>query len=91
MNATTDRRAVLGAVLAAGACLSPPLWGGASALIADPVLEAIKSRHRQACDAFMKVWGQTNVSDLYDRANAEEGTAAGLREFRELEMEEAAF
>jgi hypothetical protein len=40
MNAAPDRRTVLGAVLAAGACLSPALWGGASALIADPVLEA---------------------------------------------------
>ena len=90
MNAATDRRAVLGAVLAAGACLSPALWGGASALIADPVLEAIE-RHRRVYDAFMEVWGQTNVSDLYDRANAEEGAAAELRRFRELETEEAAF
>jgi ribosomal protein L7/L12 len=28
------------------------------------------------------------VSDLYDRANAEEGVAAELRRFRELETEE---
>jgi type II secretory pathway predicted ATPase ExeA len=63
------------------------LWGGASALIADPVLEAIE-RHRRAYEAFMEVWGQTNVSDLYDRANAEEGAAAELRRFRELETEE---
>jgi hypothetical protein len=79
MNAATDRRAVLGAVLAAGACLSPALWGGASALTADPILAAIE-RHRRAYDAFMEVWGQTNVSDLYDRANAEEGAAGELRE-----------
>jgi hypothetical protein len=38
----------------------------------------------------MKVWGQMNVSDLYYRANAEEGAAAELREFRELEIEEEA-
>jgi hypothetical protein len=38
----------------------------------------------------MEVWGQTNVSDLYDRANAEEGAAAKLRRFRELETEEEA-
>jgi hypothetical protein len=38
----------------------------------------------------MEVWGQTNVSDLYDRANAEEGAAAELRRFRELETEEEA-
>jgi hypothetical protein len=38
----------------------------------------------------MKVWGQVNVSDLYDRANAEEGAAAELRVFRELEIEEEA-
>jgi hypothetical protein len=87
MNPATDRRAVLGAILAAGACLSLPLWGAASALIADPVLEAIE-RHRRAYDAFMEVWGQTNVSGLYDRANAEEGAAAELREYRELETEE---
>jgi hypothetical protein len=89
MNAAPDRRAVVGAVLAAGACLSPALWGGASALIADPVLEAIE-RHRRAYEAFMEVWGQTNVSDLYDRANAEQGAAAELRRFRELETEEEA-
>ena len=40
----------------------------------------------------MEVWSRTNVSDLYDRANAEAGAAAELREFRELETaEEAAF
>jgi hypothetical protein len=49
-------------------------------------------RHRRAYDAFTDVWGQTNVSDLYDRANAEEGAAAELCQFRELETEqEAAF
>jgi hypothetical protein len=58
-------------------------------LVADHVLAAIE-RHRRAYDAFMEVWGQTNVSDLYDRANAEEGAAAELREFRELETEEEA-
>jgi hypothetical protein len=87
MKAATDRRTVLGTILTAGACLSLPLWGAASALIADPVLEAIE-RHRRAYDACMEVWGQTNVSDLYDRANAEEGAAAELRRFRELETEE---
>jgi hypothetical protein len=89
MNAAADRRAVLGSTRTAGACLSPLLWGAASALNADPVLEAIEC-HRRAYDAFMKVWGQTNVSDLYDRAKAEEGAAAELREFRELETEEEA-
>jgi uncharacterized membrane-anchored protein len=38
----------------------------------------------------MKVWGQTNVSDLYDHANVEEGAADELRRFRELETEEEA-
>ena len=38
----------------------------------------------------MEVWGQTSVSDLYDRAKAEERAAAELREFRELETEEEA-
>ena len=89
MNAAPDRRAVFGAVLTAGACLSVPSWAGAGALVADPVLAAIE-RHRRAYDAFMEVWGQTNVSDLYDRANAEEGAAAELRRFRELETEEEA-
>jgi hypothetical protein len=89
MNAATDRRAVLGAVLAAGACLSPALWGGASALTADPILAAIE-RHRRAYDAFIEVWGQTPVLALYDHANADEGAAAELRRFRELETEEEA-
>ena len=89
MNAAPDRRAVLGSILTAGACLSVPLWAGAGALVADPVLAAME-RHRQAYAAFMEVWGQTNVSDLYDRANAEEGAAAELRDFRELETEEEA-
>jgi hypothetical protein len=89
MNAATDRRAVLGAVLAAGACLSVPSWAGAGALVPDPILAAIE-RHRRAYDAFMEVWGQTKVSDLYDRPNAEEGAAAELRRFRELETEEEA-
>jgi hypothetical protein len=56
-------------------------------LVADHVLAAIE-RHRRAYDAFMEVWGQTNVSDLYDRANAEEGAADELRRFRELETQE---
>jgi hypothetical protein len=60
-------------------------------LVADPLLAAIE-HHRQAYDAFMEVWGQTNVLGLYDRANAEEGAADELRRFRELEtQEEAAF
>ena len=90
MTAAPGRRTVLGSILTAGACLSVPLWAGASASVADPILAAIE-RHRRAYDAFMEVWGQTNVSDLYDRANAEEGAAAELRRFRELETEEAAF
>jgi hypothetical protein len=90
MNVAPDRRAVLG-ILTAGACLSPPLWAGAGALVADPVLAAIE-RHRRAYDAFMEVWGQTNVSDLYDRAKADQGAAAELGALRELEIaEETAF
>jgi hypothetical protein len=89
MNAAPDRRAVVGSILTAGACLSVPSWAGAGALVADPVQAAIE-RHRQAYDAFMEVWGQTSVSDLYARANAEEGAAAELRRFRELETEEEA-
>jgi hypothetical protein len=89
VSANADRRAVLGSILTAGACLSVPSWAGSHALVADPVPAAIE-RHRRAYDAFMEVWGQTNVSDLYDRANAEEGAAAELRQFRELETEEEA-
>jgi hypothetical protein len=87
MNAAPDRRAVLGSILTAGACLSPPLWAGADALVADPVLAAIE-RHRRAYDAFMQVWGKTSVLALYDRAKADEDAAAELRRFRELETEE---
>jgi hypothetical protein len=90
MNAAPDRRTVLGSVLTAGACLSVPSWAGAAALVADPVPAAIE-RHRRAYDAFIEVWGQTSVSDLYDRAKAEEGAASELRRFRELETEEDAF
>ena len=89
MNAAADRRAVLGAILTAGACLSVPSWAGAGALVADPVLEAIE-RHRRAYDAFMEVWSQTSVLALYDRANADQDAAAELRRFRELETEEQA-
>jgi hypothetical protein len=89
MNAVPDRRTVLGSILTAGACLSVPSWAGAGALVADPVLAAIE-RHRRAYDAFMDVWGQTNVSGLYDRAKADEGAAAELRRFGELETEEEA-
>jgi hypothetical protein len=89
MNAAADRRAVFGSILTAGACLSVPSWAGAGALVADPLLAAIQ-RHRRAYDAFIEVWSQTNVSDLYDRANAEEGAASELRRFRELENEEEA-
>jgi hypothetical protein len=88
-NAAPDRRTVFGSILTAGACLSVPSWAGAGALVADPVLAAIE-RHGRAYDAFMEVWRQTNVSDLYDRANAEEGAAVELREFRELQTEEEA-
>ena len=89
MKAATDRRAVLGTILTAGACLSLPSWAGAGALVADPVLAAIE-RHRRAYDAFIEVWGQTPVLALYDHANADEGAAAELRRFRELETEEEA-
>jgi lipase chaperone LimK len=93
MNAATDRRAVLGSILTAGACLSVPSWAGAGALVADPLLAAIE-RHRRAYDAFMDAWGQTTCQ-IYDRANAEDarvvrqpegGAAAELREFRELDI-----
>jgi hypothetical protein len=89
VNAAPDRRTVLGSILTAGACLSLPSCAGAGALVADPVLAAVE-RHRRAYDVFMDVWSQTNVSDLYDRVNAEEGAAAELRRFRELETEEEA-
>ena len=89
MNAVPDRRTVLGSILTAGACLSVPSWAGAGALVADPVLAAIE-RHRRAYDAFMEVWEQTQVLALYDRAKADEGAAAELRRFSELETEEEA-
>jgi hypothetical protein len=89
MNAATNRRAVLGAVLAAGAGLSLPFWARAGAFVSDPVLTAIE-RHRQAYDAFMGLWGQTDVIALYDRAKADQGAAAELQQFRELENEEEA-
>ena len=38
----------------------------------------------------MKVWSQTNVAALYDRAEADSDAAAELRRFRELETEEEA-
>ena len=56
MKAATDRRAVLGTILTAGACLSLPSWAGAGALVADPVLAAIE-RHRRAYDAFIEGLG----------------------------------
>jgi hypothetical protein len=87
MNAATDRRAVLGTILTASACLSVPSWGSAGGLVADPVVAAIE-RHRRAYDAFITVWGQTSVMGLYERARADEGAAAELRRFRELETEE---
>ena len=89
MNVDPARRTVLSSILTAAACLSVPSCAGASALVADPVLAAIE-RHRQAYDRFMGLWGQTDVSDLYDRAKADEGAAAELRQFRELETEEEA-
>jgi hypothetical protein len=88
MNAATDRRAVLGAILTA-ACLSIRSRGGAGASVADPVVAAIE-RHRRAYNAFIAVWNQTPVLALYDRAKADEGAAAELRRFRELETEEEA-
>jgi hypothetical protein len=89
MNAVTDRRAVLGAVLAGGAGLSVLSWAEGSAFVSDPARAAIE-RHRRAYDAFIDVWGQTHVLALYDRADADEGAAAELRRFRELEIEEEA-
>jgi hypothetical protein len=56
MKAATDRRAVLGAIMTAGAYLSLPSWAGSGALVADPVLAAIE-RHRQAYAAFMEGLG----------------------------------
>jgi hypothetical protein len=89
VNAATDRRAVLGAILTASACLSVASWGSSSASVADPVVAAIE-RHRRAYNAFVAVWNQTPVLALYDRAKADEGAAAELRRFRELETEEEA-
>jgi hypothetical protein len=89
MNAAPDRRAVLGAIMTASACLSVPSWGGSGASVADPVVAAI-DRHRRAYDAFITVWSQTPVVGLYDRARTDEGAAAALRRFRELETEEEA-
>jgi hypothetical protein len=40
-------------------------------------------RHRRAYDAFMDVWGKTQVLALYDRAKTDEAAAAKLRRFRE--------
>jgi hypothetical protein len=89
MNAATNRRAVLRAILAASACLSAPSGRGAAASVPDPVVAAIE-RHRRAYDAFITVWSQTPVLALYDRAEADKGTAAELERFRELEAEEEA-
>jgi hypothetical protein len=89
MTVAADRRAVLGSILTAGACLSLPSWAGAGALLADPVMAAIE-RHRRAYNAFITVWSQTHMLALYDRAKADEGAAAELRRFRELETEEEA-
>ena len=36
MNAATDRRAVLGAILTCAACLSVSSWAGASAFVPIP-------------------------------------------------------
>ncbi len=87
MNAVTDRRAVLGAVLAGGAGLSLLSWAEGSAFVSDPV-QAAMERHRRAYDAFITVWSQTSVLALYDRAKADEGAVAELRRFRELETDE---
>jgi hypothetical protein len=88
MNAATDRRAVLGAILTT-AFVSAPSWGGAGASVVDPVVAAIE-RHRRAYDAFITVWGQTSVMGLYERASTDERAAAELRRFNELETEEEA-
>ena len=89
MTRATNRRAVLGAIVTASACLSMPSWGAAGGSIADPVVAAIE-RHRRAYDAFMTVWSQTPVMALYDRAKTDEDAAADLRRFRDLETEEEA-
>jgi hypothetical protein len=91
MNATADRRAVLGAVLAGGACLPFPSCVAASISLADPVYAAIE-RHRQAYDVFMDTWGQTNWATVYDRIKTDEEAAARHRRYCELETaEEEAF
>jgi hypothetical protein len=87
MNAVPDRRAVMGAVLSGGVCLSWPSWVAASALVADPVLAAIE-RHRQAYDLFMEAWGETNWATVYDRIKTDEVAAARHRRFCELERTE---
>jgi hypothetical protein len=89
VNAATDRRAVLGAILTASACLSVASWGSSSGSVADPVVAAIE-RHRRAYDAFITVWSQTPVLALYDRAKTDSDVAVKLRLFRELETEEEA-
>ena len=89
MNAAPDRRALLGSILTASACLSAPSWAGVGPLVADPVPGAIE-RHRRAYDAFMEVWSQTSVTAPYDRAKVDEAAAADLRAFRALGGEEAA-
>jgi hypothetical protein len=89
MTRATNRRAVLGAIVSASACLSMPSWGAAGGSIADPVVAAIE-RHRRAYDAFITVWSQTPVLALYDRAKADSDAAVKLQRFRELEAEEEA-
>jgi hypothetical protein len=88
MNAAPDRRTVLGAVLTAGACLRALVgWRRHIGRRSCP------RRHTAPPAGIRRIHGglgPANVSDLYDRANAEEGAAAELRRFRELETEEEA-
>jgi hypothetical protein len=64
-------------------------WAEAGPAVADPILSAIE-RHQQAYDALMDVWSKTPMLTLYDRAKADEGAAAELRQVCELETEEEA-
>jgi hypothetical protein len=88
MKAATDRRAVLGTILTAGACLSLPSWAGASAF----GRRSYPGGHRAPPAGLRRIhggsWGQTPVLALHDRAKADEGAASELRRFRELETEE---
>ena len=61
-------------------------------MVTDPVLAAME-RHRRAYDKFMDAWDRAHGGmALYDRAKVDEGAAAELQRFNELETaEEQAF